>query len=136
MQIHHWIYNGNEVNELPHGAIGFIYCIYYDNGQRYIGKKLAVSERKAKPLKTQRKNAVRKKTVELKWREYEGSSKLTDGMTIIGKEILHFCSNNRTMTYLENYELFSRKVLESNLYINENIGGKFWSNCLDGLITI
>lgn len=130
----HWLYNGAKVNELPDGAIGFVYVIMYEDGRQYVGKKLAVSERRLKPLVGQRKNAVRKKTVETKWQAYTGSSKLTEGLIIKEKNILAFCSNNRTMTYLENKYLFSLGVLESDIFVNENISGKFWRNCLDGLI--
>jgi hypothetical protein len=129
-----WLYQNNIVDSLPEGAIGFVYIIHYKDGRAYVGKKLAVSKTRLKPLKTQRKNAVRTKVAENKWKSYTGSSKLTEGLEIETKEILAWCSNQRTMTYLENKYLFGYGVLESCAYLNENIGGKFWSNCLDGLI--
>jgi len=130
-----WTYQNKIVDSLPNGAIGFVYRIQYKNGRAYIGKKLAVSTTRLKPLKTQRKNAVRIKVAENKWKSYTGSSKLTEGLEIETKEILAWCSNQRTITYLENKYLFMYGVLESDTYINENIGGRFFSNCMDGLIT-
>ena len=128
-----WQYRGTDFNELPEGVIGFVYKITYTDGKMYIGKKLCISTTRLKPLKTQRKNAVRTKVAENNWRAYSGSSKLTKDAVIANKEILSLCTNQRTMTYLENKWLFCSGVIESDLFYNENISGKWWSNCLDGL---
>jgi hypothetical protein len=128
-----WIYNGHEVTELPDEIVGMVYEIYYDNGKSYIGSKMVRSKVKLKPLKHMRKNAVRYKVKETNWKSYEGSSKLSEGLTIVNKVILYLTTNKRSMTYLEDRELFTRKALESTDYINENIRGKYWDNCLDGL---
>ncbi len=128
-----WEYKGNVVTELPMDVRGFVYCIYYDNGKKYVGSKVVRSERRIKPLKGMRSNAVRKKLIESKWCSYEGSSKLTEGLTISKKVILYLTTNKRSMSYLEDRELFSCKALESDEYLNENIRGKYWDNCLDGL---
>jgi hypothetical protein len=129
-----WVYNGVEIVTLPASAIGFVYKITYTDGTMYIGSKVAVSERRVKPLVGQRKNAVRKKVVEGKWQSYVGSSKLVEGLTIQTKEILSFVSTRRSLTYLEAKSLFCVGAIESGKYRNENILGSFFSNCSDGLM--
>jgi len=65
---------------------------------------------------------------------YEGSSKETEGYTIAAKEIVYQCSNKMSSTYLEAMLLFSENALVDPEYLNSNILGKFYDNCLDGLI--
>ena len=36
-----WSYKGKKITRLPPEVVGFVYMIYYTNGQKYIGKKLA-----------------------------------------------------------------------------------------------
>ena len=127
-----WTYKGYEVGELPEEIRGFVYIIYYTNGQMYIGSKVVRSDVKVKPLVGMRKNAVRRVTKESKWKSYEGSTKLSEGLTISTKVITHLCTNKRSMTFLEQQQLFANRVLTSDKYLNENIGGKFFDNCLDG----
>jgi hypothetical protein len=129
-----WEHKGETVDFLPCGVIGFVYRIKYTDGTYYIGSKVALSDRRVKPLKGSRANAVRKKTVETKWRSYNGSSKLVEGLTIEKKEILYFVSTKRSLTYLEAKVLFSVGAVESGLYRNENILGRFFSNCVDGFM--
>ena len=81
-----------------------------------------------------RKNANRRVLKESNWKKYIGSSKETLGLVVASKSIIHLCSNKRTSTYLEQKELFCRGAIESNEYRNANIGGKFYDNCLDGLL--
>lgn len=128
-----WTYRGYKVTELSPEIRGFVYIIYFTNGQKYIGSKVVRSDRRIKPLKSMRSNAVRRVTRESKWREYEGSSKLTEGLTIKTKVITHLCTDKRSMTYLEQKELFAVDAAVNDEFVNKNIGGKFFSNCLDGL---
>lgn len=128
-----WLYKSKPLDRLPVDVIGFVYIIYYTDGTKYLGKKLAKSERRKKPLKGMRVNAKRMVMTEHKWKEYEGSSKLTDGKIIQSKVILHLCTNKRSMTYLEVKELMVREALESDTYLNNNINGNWFDNCLDGL---
>ena len=130
-----WIYNTHKITKLPEEVIGFVYCIYYTDGTKYIGKKLAKSERRKKPLKGMRVNAKRMVMTEHKWRDYEGSSKLTDDLTIQTKVITHLCTNKRSMSYIEVKELMLNEALESDKYMNNNISGTYFDNCLDGLYT-
>jgi poly-gamma-glutamate capsule biosynthesis protein CapA/YwtB (metallophosphatase superfamily) len=65
---------------------------------------------------------------------YEGSCKDTEGLVIAAKEILYQCNNKRTATYLEAKVLFDSDALTDPIWINSNILGSFFDNCLDGLI--
>ena len=128
-----WLYNAKKITQLPQEVTGFVYIIYYEDSTMYIGKKLTKSERKKKPLKGMRSNARRMVMTEHKWRDYEGSSKLTEGKTITSKHILHLCTNKRSTTYLEVKELMVREAIESDTYINNNINGNWFDNCMDGV---
>jgi len=124
-----WIYQGKRVTDLPKEVVGFVYIIYYANGKKYIGSKVVRSLRKAKPLKHMRKNARRLVERESDWREYQGSSKLSEGLEIASKHILWLCRDKRTMTYMEQKELMCRDAVFSDEYLNENVGGRFYDNC-------
>jgi len=45
-----WEYKGKTVRTLPKGTHGFIYCIYYNNGLKYLGKK-KVTNKVTKPMR-------------------------------------------------------------------------------------
>jgi len=68
------------------------------------------------------------------WKTYTGSSKDTANLTIDSKEMLYLVTNNRTLTYLEHYVLFKHNAPCNRQCVNQNIGGKFFDNALDGLI--
>jgi len=126
-----WIFYDEEINELPEEVIGFVYVIYYEDGRKYIGKKLAKTIKTLPPLKGKKRK--RKKEVETDWRTYEGSHNKEGLAPIKKKEILYLCTNKRTMTYLETKLLFINNVLETDEFINSNISGLYFENCLDGL---
>lgn len=129
-----WLYQGEELTELPPNVIGFVYVIHYYGGKHYVGKKLARSERKKKPLKGMRSNARRMVMTEHNWKDYEGSSKdIPDDARIHSKVILWLCTNKTTLTWMEVKEMVSRNVLTNNNYYNKNILGKFWDNCEQGV---
>lgn len=121
-----WLYNNEQVIDLPEDCVGFVYQITNTtNGRMYIGKKLARFKRSRPPLKG-RKNKRRYK-VDSDWREYYGSSdELTMDVNNIGKdkfkrEILFYCRSKAELSYVEAREQFARKVLESNDYYNGHI---------------
>jgi len=127
-----WTYQGNEVENIPEGAIGFVYLITnITNGRKYIGKKLAQFKKSKPPLKG--KTRRRKYTVESDWREYWGSSdNLKADVEALGthnftREILYFCTSKAELSYLEAKEQFDRRVLETDDYyngiINVRVGG-------------
>ena len=130
-----WVYQGEEIDSLPDEVMYMVYKIDYTNGTSYVGMKVVRSELRQAPLKGMRKNAVRRALKQSNWKTYTGSSQENVGLEIALKEILHLCSNKRTATYMEHKELFCRGAIESNLYNNANIGGKFFDSCLNGLLT-
>ena len=126
-----WMYGSQEVVDIPDGMVGFVYIITYVDGTYYVGKKLARSLRKKKPLKGMRKNARRMVMVEHKWREYEGSSAIETKSEILNKDILYWCSTARAMTFLEAETQFKLRVLQDKKSLNGNILGKFFRNVLE-----
>ena len=121
-----WTYNNKIVEELPQGAVGFVYMITNTtNNRKYIGKKLAQFKKTKPPLKG-RKNK-RRTTIESDWREYYGSSdELTEDVQNLGvenfkREILFYAENKSQLSYIEAREQFNHKVLESDEYYNGHI---------------
>ena len=121
-----WYYNNEIVEELPEGAVGFVYLITnLTNNRKYIGKKLAQFKRTKPPLKG-RKNK-RRTTVESDWREYYGSSdELNEDVEKLGtqsfkREVLFYCYSKSELSYIEAREQFTHKVLESDEYYNGHI---------------
>lgn len=127
-----WIYNNETVETLPDDCVGFVYLITnLINGRKYIGKKLAKFSRtttKTVVLKngTKKKKKIRSK-IDSDWIEYYGSSnELNKDIESLGKEnftreILFFCKSKAECSYIEAREQFSRRVLESDDYYNNNI---------------
>ena len=68
-----WIYDGNEIDQIPDDYEGFVYLITNTTtGQKYIGKKLAKFKTTKPPLKG--KKNKRRGTKESDWKTYWGSS--------------------------------------------------------------
>ena len=127
-----WMYNGEPVEEIPEGIIGFVYLITnITNNKKYIGKKLAQFKVTKPPLKG--KKNKRRSTKESDWRTYWGSSdNLLADVAALGedkftREIIHFCPSRGVASYLEAREQFERRVLETDEYyngiINVRVGG-------------
>ena len=127
-----WTYQDKIVKELPEDCEAFVYLITnLINHKKYVGKKLAKFKTTKKPLKG--KKNKRRGTKESDWKTYWGSSaQLIDDVEKLGehrftREILYYCPNRGTASYLEAQEQFERKVLETDEYyngiINVRIGG-------------
>jgi len=127
-----WTHQGKIIEELPKDCEAFVYLITnLTDNKKYVGKKLAKFKTTKKPLKG-RKNK-RRGTKESDWKTYWGSSaQLIDDVEKLGehrftREILYYCPNRGTASYLEAQEQFERKVLETDDYyngiINVRIGG-------------
>ena len=127
-----WTYQGKIVEELPKDCEAFVYLITnLLNHKKYVGKKLAKFKTTKKPLKG--KKNKRRGTKESDWKTYWGSSaQLIDDVEKLGehrftREILYYCPNRGTASYLEAQEQFERKALETDDYyngiINVRIGG-------------
>ena len=127
-----WLYQGQEIIELPEDCIGFVYCITNTvSGRKYIGKKLAkfkkTSYRTVKLKNGKKKRKKIRSKVDSDWREYYGSNnELNADVAKIGtenftREILYYCKSKAECSYIEAREQFTRKVLESKDYYNGHI---------------
>lgn len=127
-----WLYQGEPVEHIPEGVVGFVYCITnLSTGRKYIGKKLAkfakTTYRMVK-LKngTKKRKKIRSKT-DSDWQTYYGSNDALNkdviqlGVEQFTREILYYCYSKAACTYIESREQFSRKVLESDDYYNGHI---------------
>lgn len=120
------------IEDMPENTFGFIYEIeHIPTGRRYLGKKVLHFTRKLAPLKGYK----RKRTVvkESDWKTYYGSQAEIKKLVEEGKEsdfkrtILKFVPTKKLLTYYETKYLFINEVLEQdNVYINDNILGKFY----------
>jgi Putative endonuclease segE, GIY-YIG domain len=127
-----WLYQGQEVIELPEDCVGFVYCITnIVSGRKYIGKKLA-KFKKTQYRTVKLKNGKKKKKkirskVDSDWREYYGSNnELNADVAKLGienfvREILYYCTSKAQTSYIELKEQILRGVLESNDYYNGHI---------------
>ena len=127
-----WIYQHNNIEQLPVDCAGFVYEITnMINGRKYIGKKVAnfyKTTTKTVILKNGTKKKRKVKVVKPSdWENYWGSSKeLTADIELYGKhnfkrEILHFCPTRAMCSYLEAKEQFIAGALESKRYYNGHI---------------
>lgn len=127
-----------KVEDIPEGAIGFIYVITrISDGKPYIGKKVLNFTRRKRLTKKEKllKENTRKRykviVSDSGWENYTGSCKdLNADILVLGekafkKEILKFCFDKRSLTYEEVKSQFEYNVLEINSY-NGCIAGKFY----------
>lgn len=117
-----WLYENNELQEVPEKAIGFVYKITNTKtGRQYIGKKLFTSA-KSRQVKGKRKRF----RVESDWRGYFGSNKelahdvVTIGREHFRREIIHICYTKGQCSYYEAKYQFQLGVLENpDLFYND-----------------
>jgi len=130
-----WTYKGESINshdDLHPDCTDFVYVITYDDGRKYIGKKAVRAVRRKPPLKGYKRN--RRIMTNLPFKNYQGSHEQAKDLTPVVKEILYQCSQRKAATYLETELLFEHCAVLRETYVNENIGGTFFSNSLDGLL--
>jgi hypothetical protein len=115
------------IQDVPEGAIGFIYLITNPESEKYyIGKKSLYSTRKLPPLKgMKRKRTV---TSESDWLKYMSSNRDVKKWIDVERYILEFAYTKKELTYLENKALYCLGVLEDEKSMNENISGKFFKD--------
>jgi hypothetical protein len=138
-----WLHKGQEIENPPVGAFGFIYIIIYIDDTAYIGKKNLYTNTKLPIRKSgiPRENSTRisankngkrvyfdivKK--DSNWRTYTGSIDID--LPIKHKVILEFLPTKRSLTYREVWWQFKFDVLEYDQYHNQNIGGLYFKNNL------
>ena len=128
-----WHYKGeeiNSINQLPEGAVGFVYKISFPGMDlHYIGRKNLHSKKTLPPLKGYTRK--RKIVQESNWLNYCSSNVEVKERIDLGhecyKEIIAFARSLRQLTYLETKALFIYSVLEDDRYLNSNILGKFYT---------
>ena len=127
-----WLHQNAPVESLPEDCVGFVYLITnLTSNRKYIGKKLAKFSRTTTKTVTLKNGTKKKKKVRSKidsdWLDYYGSSiELNKDVESLGKEnftreILYFCKSKAECSYIEAREQFTRRVLESTDYYNNNI---------------
>jgi hypothetical protein len=131
MYVNPWIYNGLTFDEKEiDNYEGFVYCITCPDGRKYIGKKTFWFLRKV-PGKRKRKKS------ESDWKKYYGSSEVLKNLVKeqvpenFTRVILSLHKIKAEMNYIEVKEQFTRSVLETDEYINDNIQGKYFKSRID-----
>ena len=136
-----WIFNGKVFCQdgIPHGAIGFIYqmsAIIDGKVVSYIGKKNFYASVKTKLSKkampTDKRLKTYKRVTKTSYQNYYSSNDVLkkahkDGV-VIKRDILKICYSKNELTYQEVKHQFLLGVLESDLYLNGNILGRFYKN--------
>ena len=127
-----WLYEQQQISELPEDCVGFVYLITNRlTGRKYIGKKLAkFSKTTYKVVKLKNGNKKRKKIrskIDSDWQLYYGSNdQLNRDIQALGadnftREILFYCKSKAECSYIEAREQFNHRVLESDDYYNGQI---------------
>jgi hypothetical protein len=130
-----WRYNGKIIDtEDIEDYFGMVYLI--DNkstGRKYIGKKYfwkTVSWKvntKSKTAKNKKKKKTSKR--ETDWKEYYGSSKelladIEKGLDKVERHVLRLCFSKTECAYYELEEQIEKRVLFTEDYYNDYIGGR------------
>jgi hypothetical protein len=134
-----WIYNGKvfEDKDIPEGAIGFVYqmsAIIKNKSVSYIGKKNFLSNTKKKLSKknisTDKRLKKYKVVSKSAYQNYYSSNDVLKqahkDSVIIQRYILKICYSKTELTYQEVKHQFLAEVLESDIYLNGNILGRFY----------
>lgn len=127
----------NSIEDMPESAIGFIYLIELVDGRKYIGKKSLYSKRKRKfgkkeiaKITDKRKKHWEYVIKESNWKEYCSSNKELKELIKQGikyhKYILDYAYTKKELSYKEEKQLFINEVLESKIWFNSNISGRYF----------
>ena len=130
-----WKYRGKAIDshdDLHPECTDFVYIITYDDNRKYIGKKAVRAVRRKPPLKGKKRNRLI--MTNLPFKNYQGSHEEAKILKPVEKEILFQCSKRKAATYLEMELLVENLAIFEPEFINENIGGTFFSTSLDGLL--
>ena len=141
-----WLYNNTpiqSIEDIPEYTFGFIYITtHIPTGIRYLGKKslyhttnkkLGKKELAEQPVTRGRVKTTKQVTKESDWKTYYGSEEFikqsikNQQHNEFTREIIHFVTNKKLLTYFETKYQFIYGVLESSDWLNTNINGKFFS---------
>jgi hypothetical protein len=128
----------NDTNFNIDDYCGYVYMTYHDlTGRKYIGKKVfhhtttkKLGKKELIEIPVTRGKRPTKKTVvkESDWKTYYGSN--TEVKSLPKDEmfriVLRLCKTKKELTYYETKYLFDYNVLENDIYMNDNILGKFY----------
>ena len=134
-----WIYQHKEFTEdmIPDGAVGFVYqmdVILDGERKSYIGKKNFFADVKTKlskkALSTDKRKKTYKRVRKIVYQNYYSSNETLKAAHKAGvqikRTILKICYSKTELTYMETKYQFVKGVLESDLYLNGNILGRFY----------
>lgn len=134
-----WTYKGAVFMDhmIPEGAVGFVYVMSAIIGSKsvsYIGKKNFYANRKVKlgkkALPTDKRKKGYKQVQKLDYQNYFSSNEVLKAAKVVGvaikREIIQICFSKTELTYYETKLQFMHGVLESNIYLNGNILGRFY----------
>lgn len=121
-----WTYNGTEIideSQFPDGAVAFVYKITrLSDGKAYIGKKLTYFTKTSVKTVVSKAGVKKKKKIRAlvpsDWKSYWSSSvELVESVQTLGsdaftREILAYCANKATASYIEARYQFDLRVLE------------------------
>jgi len=127
----------DSINFIPKSFIGFIYLIITYTGKRYIGKKNFYTKRKRKfgkkesALITDKRKKLWEHVIkESDWKTYVGSNKELQKDIAKGikyeKYIIDYARSKKELSYKEEKQLYINEVLESDIWYNSNISGRFF----------
>ena len=138
-----WFRDEEEVVNPPKKAIGFVYMIEFNSGDKYLGKKNLYSRRKRNfgkkeisLIKDKRRKLYEMVVKESNWRTYESSNgdvkqRIKNGECHT-KTILEWAYTPKQLTYLEIKCMFNEDVLNpKGNWLNDNVLGKFFKKELD-----
>jgi len=119
-----WYYQDKKFTEdnVPDGAVGFVYLIETPDNLKYIGKKKFKRKVTRKPLKGKKRKRISYEPSN--WEEYVGSSDATlalkeeHGLDYFKRTILHICYSLGELSYMEVFEQMQRNVLLRDDYLN------------------
>jgi hypothetical protein len=145
-----WLYKDKLIStleDIPEGVNGFIYITTHTpTGKKYLGKKslyhtlnkkLGKKELLEQPTTRGRTKTTKQITKESDWKTYYGSEEsikklIKDGKSHeLSREIIHFTSTKKQLTYFECKYQFIYDVLEEDGWLNSNILGKFYKKDLE-----
>ena len=141
-----WLYQSQEITQLPETCVGFVYLITNRlSGRMYIGKKLArfkkTTYRNVKLKNGKKKRKKIRGSTDSDWQTYWGSNEeLSADVILLGeenftREILYYCQSKAECSYIEAKEQFSRRVLESDDYYNGHIQVRVHGSHIKGKIS-